>query len=66
MPLGDALLGKNFMQEAERRIATITAALVPKMEESIREQKETNSLLKETNSLLDEILKELRYARRKK
>jgi len=59
MPLGDALLGKTFMQEAERRIATITAALVPKMEESIREQKETNRLL-------DEILKELSYTRRKK
>lgn len=59
MPLGDALLGKNLMQEAERRISSLTEALVPKMEESIREQKETNRLL-------DEILKELRYMRRKK
>ena len=59
MPLGDALLGKNLMHEVERRASTIKEALVPKMEELIKEQKETNGLL-------DEILKELRYTRRKK
>jgi len=59
MPLGDLILGPKVTEEFNRKVQSVTDALVPKLDALVQEQRKTNGLL-------DEILKELQYQHRQK
>ncbi len=57
--IGARILGGNIQEEMEKRVRTVTEALIPKINEMIQEQKKTNDLL-------EKILAEIKKLHRKK